>query len=117
MIRYKAIIFTLLIMLYGFMYVATSYEPPCTGDCEIVRDIGIALRENRDYVNYTYRCGTRPASDSLCVFVNPVTNVDWNLFADTVCNIASMKGLQQQKIFIITSGAFPADTVIRRSCP
>ena len=76
------------------------------------------LRANRDYVYYASWCNPPVHSDSICVWVKDTSGIDWNLLADTVCQVATLKGLLQKKIFILKSNStgFP-DTVVQKQCP
>jgi hypothetical protein len=118
--RYKFFFLSFILITYALLYMATtvpgSYN--CDTDCEMMIAVDTILRKNRDYVYYANRCNQPVASDSICVLVKDTTGIDWNLLADTVCQIATSKGLLRQKVFILktTSTGFP-DTVARKQCP
>jgi hypothetical protein len=98
---------------------ATSIEEPCEGDCEKVQNFYTAIKNKRPYVLSVYRCSYQSLSDSLCVYVRDSNGVDWNLLADTACQIATQNGLPQQKIFILQADTSTTliDTVVRKQCP
>lgn len=113
----KFIILGLILILYGALHIATSYQVPCEDDCEKVGTFSNDLRKNRDYVYGVYRCTNVAVSDTLCVYVKDTIGVNWNLLADTACVLATQKGLQQQKLFLIRNGNSIRDTILVRQCP
>ncbi|MCX6316160.1 MAG: hypothetical protein NTW29_02640 [Bacteroidetes bacterium] len=113
----KHFLLVLILFVYAGLYIATSTPDKCDNDCERTNQTFMNLRLNRPYVSTLYRCTNRQGSDTLCVFVSDTTGIDWNLFADTACMVASQNGLPRQKIFIIKSGATPPDTLAKKVCP
>lgn len=107
----------LVVLSYTFMY--TQSETPCNDDCNRVNSFNIALQKNRSYVSYALRCSQNPVSDTLCLWVQDTTGVNWNLFADTACLLATQNGLYRQKLFIITYDTTrqTLDTLVRKQCP
>jgi len=117
--RYKYVFLSLILLTYALLYIATSYPPnfTCDTDCERMIGLDTTLRKNRDYVYTANRC-YQPASDSICVTVKDTIGIDWNLLADTICQIATSKGLLQQNIFILkTNSTGIPDTVVKKQCP
>jgi len=116
--KYKNLLFVVILLSYSLLYIATSYQVPCEEDCEKMDNFNTAIRNGRDgYVLWSYRCGPNPNTDTICVFVKDTLGVNWNLLADTACIIATQKGLLQQKILIIKNFSSPVDTLARKSCP
>ena len=113
----KSLILPLIFIVYAFLYIATTKNIPCDGDCEKVYQTGIVLRNSRTYVYGVYRCTQPRISDTLCVMVKDTIGINWNLFADTVCIIATQQGLIRQKIFVLKNGTSPPDTLSRKVCP
>lgn len=113
----KLLLLPVILLGYSLLYIATSYHAPCEGDCEKTTKVSQSLRENRPYVNNVYRCTYQPNSDTLCIYVNDTTGIDWNLFADTVCMTATQYGLPQQKIFVLKFSGAAYDTVAKKVCP
>ena len=112
------IAFIVILLFYMCLYMATKYVPECYEDCEKRRQIDASLSVGRNYFYGTYRCTNTAVSDTLCVYVKDTTGINWNLFADTVCSVATSYGLIRQKVFIIKQGSiFPLDTVARKQCP
>ncbi len=117
---YKKLIFFAILFCYSFLYIATSRPFVCPDDdCEKMAGFQEALRNGREsYVINAYRCSFNRISDTICVYVRDTSGINWNLLADTACNIATQKGLLQQKIFLLKLGQVsPVDTVVRRQCP
>jgi hypothetical protein len=113
----KKLIFPLIIISYSLLYLATTKVVPCDGDCAKIFRVDTMLTKNRDYIWYVGRCiSGRPANDTICVLVKDTAGIDWNLLADTACQITSLVGLPGQKIIIMKSGAIP-DTVAKKQCP
>ena len=110
-------ILPLIVIVYASLYIATSKDVPCEGDCQKVYETGIAISNSRTYVYGVYRCTQPRISDTLCIIVKDTLGINWNLFADTVCIIATQQGLIQQKIFVLKSGTSPPDTLARKVCP
>jgi hypothetical protein len=108
----------LILAAYSLLYIATSYQVPCEGDCEKVSQVSERIRNNRQsYVYSANRCGSPYIpSDSICVYVKDTIGVDWNLLADSTCYFATQAGLPQQKVFIMKAG-LPNDTLVIRQCP
>ncbi len=101
---------------YAFLYIATKRDS-CFEDCQKVAELSQALRQNREnYFVFATRCTYSVQSDTLCIFVKDIGN-NWDLFADTVCNAATQRGLLRQKIFILETNTQPYDTLARKSCP
>lgn len=115
--KIKLLILSLILIIYASLYIATSKDVPCEGDCEKLSQITYALSNSRTYVFGVYRCTQPRISDSLCVYVKDTLGINWNLFADTVCIIATQHGLLQQKIFVLKTGTSPPDTLARKICP
>ena len=116
MSKNKLFILPLILIAYAFLYLATSKDIPCLADCEKIEKLNIALRQNREsYVHYANRCFRQ--SDTLCIYVKDTLGINWNLFADTVCLLATQKDLLRQKIFILKTGRYPPDTLARKVCP
>jgi hypothetical protein len=116
--KIKWFILVVVLGCYAFLYIATKPNT-CFEDCEKVGELSEALRQNREiYFFGAYRCGyMQTTSDSLCIIVKDTLGIDWNLFADTVCEKATSKGLLHQKVFIFKSGTYPMDTLARKVCP
>lgn len=116
--NFKSAILTMILIVYALLYMATSKEPICLEDCQKIGDLNSALRENREsYFRYASRCTYYGQSDTICVSVKDTLGINWNLFADTVCLLATQKGLLRQKIFILKIGIYPPDTLARKVCP
>lgn len=115
--RYRFIFLTLILISYSLLYIATTKSFPCDSDCETMAAVDTLIQKNRDYVYTANRC-YRPSSDSICVWVKDTSGIDWNLLADTVCQVASSKGLLQQYIIVlkVNSTGIP-DTVVTKRCP
>lgn len=114
----KKLFLPLICIVYALLYMATSVPDRCYEDCQKINELNEALRVNRSAYFYgSGRCTYSGQSDTLCVSVKDTLGINWNLFADTVCSIATQKGLLRQKIFIIAGGAFPPDTLARKECP
>lgn len=114
----KLLLLPIILTVYSLLFIATKPNYPCDGDCEKVNAFDNALRFNREsYIFGTQRCSYNRISDSLCVLVRDTTGINWQLLADTACDIATQKGLLQQKIFILKLGTSPLDTVARKVCP
>jgi predicted 3-demethylubiquinone-9 3-methyltransferase (glyoxalase superfamily) len=115
--RFRFLFLALILISYSLLYIATSIDR-CDANCERISAVDTLLKKNRDYVYYTSRCNWSAASDSICVWVKDTSGIDWNLLADTVCQIATVNGLLQQKVFILksTTTGFP-DTVVKKQCP
>ncbi len=116
--RYRFIVLTLILASYSLLYIATSKKFPCDSDCEAMQTLDSLVRDNREYVYYAGRCNRPVASDSICVWVKDTSGIDWNLLADTVCQMANSRGMLQQKIFVLkaSSTGIP-DTVAKKQCP
>ncbi len=104
------------LVFYAGLYIATSKQYICEGDCEKLIKITEVLQANKSYVYGASRCTGRQGSDTLCVYVQDTIGIDWNNLADTTCHIAQENGLFQQKVFVIKNGTFPNDTVARKIC-
>jgi hypothetical protein len=117
--RFRYLFLSVILIGYAFLYMATSVQEPCEGDCLKVENFNTAIRKNRPYIFSSYRCSYQSVSDSLCVYVKDTSGVDWNLLADTACQVATQNGLPQQKIFILQVNASTTfiDTVVRKQCP
>lgn len=116
--RFRFLFLSLILVTYSLLYIATTKKWNCDADCERIDAIDSVLSKDRNYVYYTGRCGWQQGSDSICVWVKDTTGIDWNLLADTVCQVANVNGLARQKIFILktTNSGLP-DTVARKQCP
>ena len=113
----KSAILPLILIGYALLYIATK-KNTCFEDCQKINELNQALLQNRQ--SYFYgagRCTYRGQSDTLCVSVKDTLGINWNLFADTVCLLATQKGLLRQKIFILKTGIYPPDTLARKVCP
>ena len=100
--KIKSLILPLILIGYALLYMATKVASPCLEDCQKISELNQALLQNRQ--SYCYgagRCTYRGQSDTLCVSVKDTLGINWNLFADTVCLLATQKGLVRQKIFIL----------------
>lgn len=115
--KIKILIFPFIIVLYGLIYVATSVEKECLGDCETMMLFNEALRENRNYVHGASKCGRSAGSDTLCINVKDSIGINWNLLADTACMLATQKGLLRQKLFLIRTVNSIRDTILFKQCP
>lgn len=116
MMKNRKLLFFGILFCYAFMYIATTKQPLCVGDCEKVRSVRIAYK-SKNYVVAVERCSFPRVSDTLCIYVKDTTGVDWNHLADTTCIIATQQGLLQQKILILKNGTVPFDTLARKICP
>lgn len=114
--RTGLVILVLIICLYAFMYTDTKTYS-CSDDCQKIYALDTTLMHDRDYIFGVYRCSRNSISDTICIIVKDTTGVNWDLFADTVCAMATQKGLNQQKLFIIKNGSFPLDTLVKKQCP
>jgi hypothetical protein len=117
--KLKWVILPLILGGYSLLYMATSYEKECIGECDKLLHLHETLSSNREHYFYgVHRC-TYPqqSSDTLCVYVKDTLGIDWNLFADTVCQAATNNGLPGQSIFILNQSIFPPDTLARKVCP
>ena len=114
--QYKKPLFFLLLTGYALLYTATSKQVPCDDDCEKTGRVFQQLSTNRTYVYGVYRCTQPRPSDTLCVLVRDTSGINWNMFADTACKIATQQGLLQQKIFILKNGTNPYDTLAKKLC-
>jgi hypothetical protein len=115
--KLKWLILPLILIVYAFLYIATTKNVECEGDCDKVYQTGKSLSNSRTYVLSTYRCTLPGVSDTLCIYVKDTIGINWNLFADTVCIIATQQGLIRQKIFVLKNGTSPPDTLARKVCP
>jgi hypothetical protein len=108
----------LFIITFSLFFVATKQVAPCDGDCEKMNNFNLAIRNGREnFVMWAYRCSFKPVSDTICVMVRDTSGINWVLFADTACTIATQYGLSQQKIFILKNSNFPPDTLAKKQCP
>jgi predicted 3-demethylubiquinone-9 3-methyltransferase (glyoxalase superfamily) len=115
--RFKFFFLSLLLISYALLYIATSKPFPCDADCEAMTALDTLVKKNRDYVYTANRC-YQPASDSICVWVKDSSGIDWNLLADTVCQVATSKGLLQQYIIVLkVNSTGNPDTVLKKRCP
>lgn len=111
------LILSLILIVYASLYIATSKDVPCEGDCDKVYQTGKSLSNSRTYVLSTNRCTLPGVFDTLCIYVKDTIGINWNLFADTACIIATQHGLLQQKIFVLKIGTSPPDTLVKKVCP
>ena len=113
----KSLILFTVVAFYSILYLATSYEVKCEGDCAKIYGLDTTLSKKYDYFHDVLRCTYSQGSDTLCIYVKDTTGINWDRFADTVCLYANIAGLYQQEIFIIKNGVWPPDTVARKQCP
>lgn len=111
-------ILSIILIIYSLIFIATSKDVICEGDCEKINNFNSAIRNGREsYVEWAFRCGPNQLHDEICILVKDTSGINWNLLADTACNLATQKGLLQQKIFIIKNFSSPPDTLARKVCP
>lgn len=110
----KSFLLVIILSAYAFLYIATTKPVHCEGDCERTLNTYIALNAGRDYVYNVSRCSPQ-VTDTLCILVKDTTGINWDLFADTACMVATQNGLLQQKIFVLKNATH--DTLARKSCP
>lgn len=116
--KYRYTILALLVTLYTFFFIATSKAPMCDSECERFNRFNSILRQGREgYILGGYRCGPNRVSDTICLYVNDITGINWGLLADTACMTASQVGLTQHKIFVIKNSFSSSDTLARKNCP
>jgi len=114
--RLKVLLLPLILISYALLYIATSKEFPCNEDCNKVMRVDTTLTRHHDYVWYVTRCGANVVTDTLCIYVKDTAGINWDLFADTTCQVATQVGLSSQKIFIIKATT-PFDTLAKKQCP
>jgi hypothetical protein len=113
----QVICFFAVLFFYSMLYLATSKQPICEGDCELVRDLTVKITANHSSViDYVSRCSINRVSDSVCVYVKDIAGVNWAMIADSTCYFANQVGLPPQKVFVIKEG-IPNDTLARLNCP
>ena len=115
--KIKLLILPLILIGYALLYMATSVPEKCFEDCQKVSEFSNALITNRAYIYGAFRCSYTAVSDTLCVYADRSVAINWNLFADTACLIATQHGLPRQKIFIIDNRNTPSDTLAQKQCP
>jgi hypothetical protein len=115
--QHKKTLFFLILFSYAALYIATSKQIICESDCQKRIEVYNALSAGRTYVYMVNRCTAPVISDSLCIFVHDTSGINWNLFADTACLVATQQGLPRQKIFIIRNGNTGNDTLAQKVCP
>lgn len=115
--RKNKLLLPVILLGYAFLYIATSYSTPCVDDCEKTSKTYQALSATRNYVFGVVRCTNQAATDTLCIYVKDTSGINWGLFADTACMVATQQGLLRQKIFVIKTGTMAPDTVATRNCP
>jgi hypothetical protein len=111
------LLFAVILFGYAFLYIATSYAAKCEDDCEKTSNTYQELVQTRPYVYSVRRCTNQAVSDTLCVYVRDTTGINWSLFADTACMVATQQGLPRQKIYVIKAGSLIHDTVAFKICP
>lgn len=109
--------FFLIISFYGLLYIATSVNKPCDGDCEKIRNLSNFFLKDSNYIYPPWPCGIITSYDTLCVNIKDTTARDWNLLADSICVIATQDGLPKRQIFIINNFNNVPDTIVKKSCP
>jgi hypothetical protein len=116
--KIKLLILPLILLGYAFLYMATSVDKSiCIDDCEKVHNLSEELHSTRDYVFAVSRCTNVAVSDTLCVYVKDTIGINWNLLADTVCMLATQKGLLRQKLFLMRTVNSIRDTILFKQCP
>lgn len=114
----RLLFFPVILGVYALTFIATKKIEPCDDDCARVRETGSAIFFNREsYVLSVNRCSFNRVSDTLCIYVRDTIGINWNLFADTACIIATQKGLPHQKLIVMRPGGAPTDTLVKRQCP
>jgi hypothetical protein len=113
--RYRFLVFSLILVFYSFLYIATRKEPPCENDCPKIQAVAATLTAGYTYIYGINRCENQPTG--LCVFVMDTPGVDWNHLADTTCFLAKQQNLYAQQVLILKNGSYPYDTLGRAQCP
>jgi hypothetical protein len=113
----KILLLPLILIVFSFLYMATSVPDRCLEDCQKVNEFSVALQQNRNYIYGVYRCSRSANGDTLCIYAYDSVLVNWNLLADTACAIATQKGLVRQTLFILDNRFFPVDTLAVKQCP
>lgn len=116
--KLKYLLPVLIIGFYSLTFIATTRYEPCVDDCEKVSNFDQAIRQGREnYIGGVVRCSRSSFTDTLCIFAVDTAGTNWQLFADTACNIAMQNGLDQQHIFILYQVSGLADTLAIKNCP
>ncbi|MBN8689020.1 MAG: hypothetical protein J0M10_18565 [Chitinophagales bacterium] len=112
---FKPLLLPLILVLFSFLYMATSVDKSCTTlDCQQFSMIADEVRSGRDWVQQVNRC--RGAAD-ICVYVKDTTGINWDLFADTVCQIATAEGLLNQTVYVLAGNQTGVITHVVKQCP
>lgn len=115
--KMKFFFLLLIISLYGILYVATDKFPQCNGDCEKFEKLENYFLKDSNYIYSLRGCGRAMQFDSICIPIkDTIASINWNVFADSVCAIATQFGLPKRHIFIINNFSNPTDTSVQRSC-
>lgn len=112
--RFKGLLLIVILSFYATLYIATSPVAPCDADCEKVGKVDMDLTR-RSYVYMVYRCGSFN-SDTLCVMVKDTTGINWDLLADTTCQVAKKYELFDQTVMVYNTGVSPIDTLAWLKC-
>lgn len=108
--NFKWFILSGVLFFYAFLYIATSKDFPCEGDCAKFENIREKLSKD-SAVFSSFPCNT----DILCVYVKDSLQHNWSGLADTACIYLNNEGLQNYKVNIIGNSA--RDTLLTRTCP
>ena len=112
-----SILLPLILLGYATLYIATSKQPICEGDCEKIQNLRTRMMNNRPYVWTVNRLGQDAgALNRFYVIVKDTIGIDWNRLADTACIYSREVGLTNQQIFVLLPRGV-VDTVARLSCP
>jgi len=114
--RFKVLLLPLILISYALLYIATTKVFICNEDCNNVMRVDTTLTRRYNYVWNVARCGANVVTDTLCIYVKDTAGINWDLFADTTCQVATQVGLSRQKIFIIKATT-PFDTLVKKQCP
>jgi hypothetical protein len=116
----KNLFLLLIIIFYGIIYIATDPRQrySCDGDCVKFEQLSNYFLKDSNYIYYMQGCGRTAVYDSICIQIKDSTaNISWNVFADSVCIMATQLGLPKRHIFIINYFSNTPDTLVRRNCP
>lgn len=117
--KFKLFVLSAIVSVFSFSYVAST-KVDCDAECESISKLYESLRQGREaYMGDVYGFPDDRHYEHLVIRVNgSIVNVNWNLFADTVCNLAANAGLPHRPIYIVDfTSQPPNDTVARKTCP
>ena len=102
--------FSVILLFYGLLYIATSKEHPCGDVCEQITLVEASLKKDRPFVYYVFQC----RDSNLCVAVRDTIPYSWNLLADTACIYLKTQSLFNYKVNVIKMNL--VDTIGKQQC-